>query len=58
MTVEIRGLRRSDDRSLFRSGDQALDLYFHRYAGPEPVSVITLVRDLRSRSMASALWGL
>jgi GNAT superfamily N-acetyltransferase len=33
MTVEIRGLRRSDDRQAFRSGDEALDLYFHRYAG-------------------------
>jgi len=33
MTVEIRGLQRSDDRQAFRSGDEALDLYFHRYAG-------------------------
>jgi GNAT superfamily N-acetyltransferase len=33
MTVEIRGLRPSDDRQAFRSGDEALDLYFHRYAG-------------------------
>jgi GNAT superfamily N-acetyltransferase len=33
MTVEIRGLRRSDDRQAFRSGDEALDLYFHLYAG-------------------------
>ena len=33
MTVEIRALRRSDDRQAFRSGDEALDLYFHRYAG-------------------------
>lgn len=33
MTVEIRQLRRSDDRQPFRSGDEALDLYFHRYAG-------------------------
>jgi len=33
MTVEIRGLRRSDDRQAFASGDEALDLYFHRYAG-------------------------
>ncbi len=33
MTVEIRQLRRSDDRQAFRSGDEALDLYFHRYAG-------------------------
>lgn len=33
MTAEIRGLQRSDDRQAFRSGDEALDLYFHRYAG-------------------------
>jgi GNAT superfamily N-acetyltransferase len=33
MTVEIRALQREDDRSSFRSGDEALDLYFHRYAG-------------------------
>jgi GNAT superfamily N-acetyltransferase len=33
MTVEIRALRRSDDRQSFSSGDEALDLYFHRYAG-------------------------
>jgi GNAT superfamily N-acetyltransferase len=33
MTVEIRALLRSDDRQAFRSGDDALDLYFHRYAG-------------------------
>ena len=33
MTVEIRNLRQGDDRSSFRSGDEALDLYFHRYAG-------------------------
>jgi len=33
MTVEIRPLDRSDDRQAFRSGDEALDLYFHRYAG-------------------------
>jgi GNAT superfamily N-acetyltransferase len=33
MTVEIRVLRRSDDREPFHSGDEALDLYFHRYAG-------------------------
>jgi len=33
MTVEIRALRRSDDRQAFCSGDEALDLYFHRYAG-------------------------
>lgn len=33
MTVEIRSLRKSDQRDSFRSGDAALDLYFHRYAG-------------------------
>jgi GNAT superfamily N-acetyltransferase len=33
MTVEIRALARNDDRAAFRSGDEALDLYFHRYAG-------------------------
>ena len=33
MTVDIRILKPQDDRSFFRSGDEALDLYFHRYAG-------------------------
>lgn len=33
MTVEIRPLHADDDRKTFRSDDQALDLYFHRYAG-------------------------
>ncbi len=33
MTVEIRSLRRSDNRQDFHSGDEALDVYFHRYAG-------------------------
>ncbi len=33
MTVEIRSLREADDRAAFKSGDQALDLFFHRYAG-------------------------
>lgn len=33
MTVEIRALRADDDRHAFRSGDDALDLYFRRYAG-------------------------
>lgn len=33
MIVEIRTLAPSDDRAAFRSGDEALDLYFHRYAG-------------------------
>src|SRR3954466_8733460 len=31
--MEIRALRASDDRSAFRSGEEALDLFFHRYAG-------------------------
>ncbi len=29
----IRALRPSDDRSAFKSGDEALDRFFHRYAG-------------------------
>jgi predicted N-acetyltransferase YhbS len=33
MIVEIRALRPSDDRAAFGCGDEALDLYFHRYAG-------------------------
>ena len=33
MTVEIRALERSHDRQAFRCGDEALDVYFHRYAG-------------------------
>lgn len=33
MTVEIRALQDEDDRAAFRSGDEALDTYFHRYAG-------------------------
>ena len=33
MTVEIRSLQRSDNRRGFQSGDEALDVYFHRYAG-------------------------
>jgi GNAT superfamily N-acetyltransferase len=33
MTVEIRVLRPDDDRRAFRSGEDALDLYFSRYAG-------------------------
>jgi GNAT superfamily N-acetyltransferase len=33
MTVEIRALLKTDERHDFRSGDEALDLYFHRYAG-------------------------
>jgi predicted N-acetyltransferase YhbS len=31
--MEIRALRASDDRSPFRSGDEALDRFFHRYVG-------------------------
>lgn len=31
--MEIRALRPSDERSKFTSGDEALDLFFHRYAG-------------------------
>src|SRR5438552_3518552 len=33
MTVAIRLLRPEDNRSAFRSGDDALDLFFHRHAG-------------------------
>ncbi len=33
MTAEIRLLDQKDDRKRFQSGDEALDLYFHRYAG-------------------------
>ena len=33
MTVEIRSLQRSDNRQDFHSGDETLDVYFHRYAG-------------------------
>lgn len=33
MTVEIRALQEGDERKPFRSGDAALDLYFHRFAG-------------------------
>jgi GNAT superfamily N-acetyltransferase len=31
--MEIRALRSSDDRSAFQSADEALDRFFHRYAG-------------------------
>jgi GNAT superfamily N-acetyltransferase len=31
--MEIRALRPDDDRSGFQSGDEALDRFFHRYAG-------------------------
>ena len=33
MTADIRSLRTADHRKDFHSGDEALDLYFHRYAG-------------------------
>ncbi len=33
MTAEIRLLDQKDDRKRFQSGDEALDLYFHRYTG-------------------------
>lgn len=33
MTVEIRALAPEDDRTSFSSGDEALDLFFRRYAG-------------------------
>src|SRR4030067_944082 len=31
--MKIRALRPTDDRSAFQSGDEALDRFFHRYAG-------------------------
>src|SRR5438270_13978915 len=31
--MEIRALRPGDDRTIFQSGDEALDRFFHRYAG-------------------------
>jgi GNAT superfamily N-acetyltransferase len=31
--MEIRALRPGEDRSAFQSGDEALDRFFHRYAG-------------------------
>lgn len=33
MTVDIRPLQPADERQGFQSGDAALDLFFHRYAG-------------------------
>jgi len=33
MNVEVRRLQAGDGRTSFRSGDAALDLYFHRFAG-------------------------
>lgn len=35
MPIEIRALRRDDDRASFRSGDAALDLFFERHAGQD-----------------------
>lgn len=31
--IEVRLLREGDDRASFHSGDEQLDLFFHRYAG-------------------------
>lgn len=33
MAIEVRLLREKDNRSSFQSGDDQLDLFFHRYAG-------------------------
>lgn len=33
MAIEVRQLFPTDDRSSFHSGDEQLDLFFHRYAG-------------------------
>ncbi len=33
MSIEVRLLQETDDRSLFQSGDEQLDLFFRRYAG-------------------------
>jgi len=33
VTIEVRLLRETDDRSSFQSGDEQLDLFFRRYAG-------------------------
>jgi len=33
VAIEVRLLRKADDRSSFRSGDEQLDLFFHGYAG-------------------------
>lgn len=33
MTVEVRALDRGDKRENFRCADEALELFFHRYAG-------------------------
>ena len=36
MTAEIGAIERTADRQAFHSGDEALDLYFHKYAGQNP----------------------
>ncbi|MBF6571188.1 MAG: GNAT family N-acetyltransferase [Candidatus Binataceae bacterium] len=33
MAIEVRLLEETDDRGSFQSGDEQLDLFFHRYAG-------------------------
>ncbi len=33
MAIEVRGLRETDDRTTFQSGDEQLDLFLRRYAG-------------------------
>ncbi len=33
MAIEVRPLRPTDQRTSFHSGDEQLDLFFHRYAG-------------------------
>jgi predicted N-acetyltransferase YhbS len=33
VAIEVRVLQETDDRSSFQSGDDQLDLFFHRYAG-------------------------
>jgi hypothetical protein len=33
VAIEIRLLREGENRSSFASGDEQLDLFFHRYAG-------------------------
>ncbi len=35
MEPEVRALRRDDDRSVFRSGDPSLDVFFSQYAGQD-----------------------
>jgi len=55
MTVEIRPLQPADDRRPFRSGDEALDLYFHRYAGQNQFRHHIGVSYSRLRPAAAAL---